>query len=122
MSQLSMFSNSPVKASNILGLKVVNPKGEHLGEMKELVIDPTLGRVAYAVVSFVQSFVLGEKLFAIPFSSLRLNVTKNEYVLDVPKAKFEKASGFDADKWPSMADESWHRELSRFYNRPPYWE
>lgn len=40
MSQLQTFSNSPVKASSIIGTDVVNPKGDNLGDVKEVVIDP----------------------------------------------------------------------------------
>ena len=52
MSQPQKFSNSPVKASSIIGSNVVNRLGDGLGDIKEVVIDPRTGRVAYAVVSF----------------------------------------------------------------------
>lgn len=40
MSQLQTFSNAPVKASSIIGTNVVNPKGDSLGDIKEVVIAP----------------------------------------------------------------------------------
>jgi len=122
MSQLAMFSNSPVKASSVIGTGVVNPQGESLGEIKELVIDPRIGRVAYAVVSLVRSFVMGEKLFAIPFSAFDYNVTKNQYVLDVSRERMIAAPGFDANHWPTMSEETWNREISSYYGRTPFWE
>jgi sporulation protein YlmC with PRC-barrel domain len=78
MRQLPVFSNSPVKASSIIGTKVVNPKDEGLGEIKELVITPRSGRVAYTVVSFGTFLGMGGKLFAVPFSAFEFNVGKNE--------------------------------------------
>lgn len=122
MSQLQMFVSTPLKASSIIGTNVVNPKGDSLGEIKEVVIDPNSGRVAYVVVSLVRSFVMGEKLFAIPFSSFAFNVTKNEYVLDISKERLVKAPGFDSDHWPLMSDEKWNRDIYTYYGRPPYWE
>jgi sporulation protein YlmC with PRC-barrel domain len=122
MSKLHEFSNSPVKASSIIGTKVVNPKDDSLGEIKELVIDPRTGRVAYAVVSFGGFLSMGKKLFAIPFSAFAYNVTKNEYILDVSKERLDAAPGFDPDHWPSMADEQWNRDVYSYYERPPYWE
>ena len=122
MSQLSMFSNSPVKASSIIGTKVVNPKAESLGDIKEIVIDPSTGRVAYVVVSFGGFLSLGEKLFAIPFSSFEYNLSNNEYVLHVPKERLETAPGFDPEHWPSMSDEKWNRDVYKYYGRSPYWE
>jgi sporulation protein YlmC with PRC-barrel domain len=122
MNQLQAFSNSPIKASSIIGTKVVNPKGEDLGEMKEVAIDPRTARVAYAVVSFGGFLNMGKKLFAIPFRSFEYNVLNNQYVLDVSRERLEKAPGFDADHWPSMSDEKWNREVHRYYDSSPYWE
>jgi len=122
MSQLQKFSNSPVKASSVIGTNVVNRLGDNLGDIKEVVIDPCSGRVAYAVVSFGGFLSMGEKLFAIPFSALEYNVAKRDYVLDVSKERLEDAPGFDKDHWPSMADEKWNRDVYRYYDRLPYWE
>ena len=122
MSAQQVFASSPVKASSIIGTNVVNPKGDSLGDIKEIVIDPRTGRVAYAVVSFGGFLSMGEKLFAIPFSSFKYDVSKNHYVLDVSKERLKEAPGFDSDHWPSMSDEKWNRDVYKYYERPPYWE
>jgi sporulation protein YlmC with PRC-barrel domain len=116
------FSNTPVKASSMIGTDVVNATRENLGDIKEIVIDPRTGRVAYAVVSFGGFLSMGEKLFAIPFSAFSYNAAENEYVLDVSKERLKAAPGFDADHWPAMSDEKWNRDLSSYYDRAPYWE
>ncbi len=120
--QAVAFQHSPVKASNIIGTSVVNPMGDSLGDIKEVVIDPRSGRVAYAVVSFGGFLSMGEKLFAIPFSSFEYDVGKSQYVLAISKERLETAPGFDSDNWPSMADETWNRDVYSYYKRPPYWE
>ena len=122
MSQLQVFSNSPVKASSMIGTDVVNPRGESLGDVKEVVIDPRSGKVAYAVVSFGGFLGMGEKLFAVPFTAFEYNVAKNQYMLDISKDRLQTAPGFDVDNWPSMADEKWNRDVYKFYARSPYWE
>ena len=122
MTQVHAFSNSPIKASSVIGTDVVNPKGENLGEIKEVVIDPVTGRVAYSVVGFGGFMGLGEKLFAIPFSAFEFDPAKNEYVLDVSQAALKAAPGFDSDKWPAFADEKWNRAIYKYYERTPYWE
>ena len=122
MSQLNLFSSPPQKASNIIGSKVINPTGDTLGDIKEIVIDPRTGKVAYAVVAFGGFFSMGEKLFAIPFGSFEFNATKNEYLLNVSKERMESAPGFAADKWPLMSDEKWNRDTHKYFERSPYWE
>lgn len=122
MSQLHAFSNSPVKASSNIGTDVVNPKSDNLGDVKEVVIDPRTGKIAYAVVSFGGFLGMGEKLFAIPFNAFEYDFSKSNYVLDVSKERLQAAPGFDADHWPSMADEKWNRDVYKYYGHSPYWE
>jgi hypothetical protein len=40
------------RASKIIGTDVKNAKGEDLGDIKDLVLDPMSGRLAYVVVSY----------------------------------------------------------------------
>jgi len=121
MNQEHSFSNAPLKASSIIGTGVIDPKDQSLGDIKEIVIDPASGRVAYAVVSFGGFLSMGEKLFAIPFSSFKYHADVNKYTLDVPKEQLKAAPGFDANKWPSMADEKWNRDVHAYYQRAPFW-
>jgi len=121
MSPSATFSMSPVKASNVIGTKVVNARDESLGDIKELVIEPRTGRLVYAVVAFGGFLGLGEKLFAIPFGAFAYNADKNAYVLNVPQERLKDAPGFDAAHWPAM-DEKWSRELHIYYDSAPYWE
>lgn len=122
MNHLATFANSPVKASSMIGTDVVNMKDEDLGEIKEIVIDPSTGKVAYAVMSFGGFMGMGEKLFAIPFSAFEYNLAESEYTLNIPLERLKAAPGFDADNWPTMANEQWHRDLYKYYEAAPYWE
>ena len=120
MDQLQVFSHPPIKASSMIGTDVVNLKGDSLGDVKEVVIDPLTGRVAYAVIAFGGFLGVGEKLFAIAFSAFVYNVEKNEYVLDISKEQLEAAPGFDAESWPCRAEEKWSREVYKYTERMPY--
>ncbi len=124
MSHNSAFSHYPVKASSMIGTNISNPDNENLGEIKELVIDPYSGKVAYVVVAFGGFLGLGEKLFAIPFTEFNFsaNTNTNQYILKVSKNRLKEAPGFDPDHWPSFADEQWHRDIHQYYDRSPYWE
>ena len=111
-----------LSTSTLLGDRVVNPQGEHLGEIKELMIDPQTGHVGYAVLSFGGFLGMGDKLFAIPWHALILDADNKCFVLDIPKERLENAPGFDKDRWPSMADQRWASDLHKYYNVEPYWE
>lgn len=47
MSQVHKFSILPVNASSIIGTNVANPKGDNLGNIKDIIIDRHTGRIAY---------------------------------------------------------------------------
>ena len=108
-------------ADTLLGNDVFNTDGEHLGDIKEFMIDMASGKVAYAVLSFGGLLGMGGKLFAIPFNALAYNFSEDEYVMDIAKHRMAAAPGFDASRWPTFADEQWGGPINSFFNTPPYW-
>jgi sporulation protein YlmC with PRC-barrel domain len=114
----------PVKVSDLVGVKVYNRGNEDLGKIEDLVIDPSTGRIRYAVLSFGGLFGVGDKLFAVPWNDLKL-VTKgttsagttmeDHYVLNVTKDALKNAPGFDKNHWPDFARPNWSAEVDRFY-------
>src|SRR5689334_623555 len=68
-------------ASDFKGEKVVNERGERLGDIKEIMLDVGSGRVAYAVLEAGGFLGIGEKLFAIPWRALTLDTDKKVFIL-----------------------------------------
>lgn len=112
---------SMLSAGTMNGTSIKNPKGESLGDIKDLMIDLNSGRVAYAVVEFGGLFGIGSKLFAVPLKALRQDASNKCFVLNADKASLEKASGFDKDNWPDFADRRWQEALHKHYDASPYW-
>lgn len=105
-------------ANTLTGEHVQNAKGDHLGDIKEFMLDMQTGKVAYAVLSFGGVFTIGEKLFAVPFQSMKLDTINKCFVLDIEKERFAKAPGFDSNNWPDMADPSWIEGIQTYYDSP----
>jgi len=108
-----------MSAGTLVGDDVYNQKGEDLGDIKEIMLDMRSGRVAYAVLSVGGFLGMGEKLFAVPWSALALDVENKRFVLNVEKDCLKDAPGFDKDHWPNMADESWATEIHSYYGTTP---
>lgn len=106
-------------ADTLQGDRVVNLRGEDLGEIQDIMIDVPSGRIAYAVLSFGGVLGIGDKLFAIPWSALTLDADRQCFVLDIERERLKHAPGFDKHHWPTMADPVWASEVHDFYNRPP---
>jgi len=109
-------------ASTLAGDSVKNSAGEDLGKLDEIMIDIPSGRIAYAVLSFGGFLRMGNKLFAVPWSVLRVDEDQKCFTLEIDKAALENAPGFDQDNWPDMADTTWGADIYRYYGRTPYWE
>jgi sporulation protein YlmC with PRC-barrel domain len=95
--------NSPVKfltATSIIGDKVLNLKGEHLGTINDIMIDLSLGKIEYVVVEFGGFLGVGEKYFALPYALLTLDSKNEEFILDQSMDTLKNAPGFDKDHWP----------------------
>lgn len=122
MTTMTKNDTRVLSASTMIGDKVINAKGENLGDIKELMIDLESGRVAYAVLSFGGVLGMGDKLFAIPFKALSLRPDHDNFMLDVDKDRLKNAPGFDKNNWPSTADRKWGTEIHSYYGQKPYWE
>jgi sporulation protein YlmC with PRC-barrel domain len=105
------------RASKILSTTVKNHSGDYLGDVKDLVLDPETGQVAYTVVTFGGVFGMGTKLFAVPFQALRWVRDKEYYILDIDKSILDNAPGFDDDHWPNSLSkwDQQREELHQFY-------
>lgn len=112
---------SVLSSSSICGDKVKNTQGENLGDIKDLMIDLSSGRVAYAVLDFGGFLGIGNKLFAVPFNALTVCAEEKCFKLNVSKEQLEKQEGFDQNNWPDMADQTWGKKLHSDYNVDPYW-
>jgi sporulation protein YlmC with PRC-barrel domain len=93
-----------LSARTLTGNRVRNEAGEDLGEVEEIMLDVPGGRIAYAVLSFGGIGGFGNKLFAVPWSVLRLDVGKHEFILDASREMLENSPGFDKGNWPHIAD------------------
>ena len=111
-----------LSASTLIGNKIYNLEGEKLGDIKDVMLDVDLGRVAYAVLSFGGFLGMGDKLFAIPFEAFRVDPASDRIILNVPKETLQNAPGFEKDRWPSTADRTWATQIHQHYGYKPYWE
>jgi sporulation protein YlmC with PRC-barrel domain/Cu/Ag efflux protein CusF len=115
-----------VRASKLIGTEVQNRQGEDLGDIEDIAIDPQTGDVAYAVLASGGFLGLGEKYFAIPWSSFEPQTDEegevDRLVLDIDKERLKEAPGFDKNNWPDMADRKWGKDIHAFYGQEPYWK
>jgi sporulation protein YlmC with PRC-barrel domain len=110
-----------LSAGTLMGNKVMNPEGEDLGKIEEIMLDWPNGQIAYAVLSFGGFLGIGDKLFAIPWEALSLDPDEHAFVLDVDRETLENAPGFDKDNWPGTEDTEYITSIYDYYGYERYW-
>jgi sporulation protein YlmC with PRC-barrel domain len=95
------------RSVDLIGKEVRNAKGESLGKVEDLVINVKDGSIVYAALQYGDTLGFGGKMFAIPPGAMKLSDDWKTFVLNVNKEEFDKVQGFDANKWPTGADNRW---------------
>jgi sporulation protein YlmC with PRC-barrel domain len=90
------------KASSFIGMSVQNLQNEKLGTVKDLVFDPSTGKISYAVLSVGGFLRVGDKLIAVPLTSIRPQPGQKYLVLNMSKDELTAAPGLAKDNWPNL--------------------
>ena len=110
-----------MSGKTLIGIKVVNPTYEELGEIDDVMVDPISGNIVYAVLTFGGFMGFGEKYFAIPWEAFYLDTSENDRVIiNIPKSKLEQAPGFDKDNMPLTGQWEFVDKIYRHYGYEPY--
>ena len=102
-------------ATTLIGNKVYNNLNEHLGEVKDIMLNVKEGKIEYVVIEFGGFLGIGEKFFAIPIKLLALDTGRHAFILGQRKEVIENAPGFDKDHWPETNSHTWQPAAE-------YWE
>ncbi len=106
------------QASSVIGTVVKNKGGDYLGRIKDLMIDPQNGGIAFAILS--RGGVFPMRFVAVPFSALTSSNEKDVYLLDMSWEKMAAAPSFDRDR-PDVANWGWETDTDRYFGQSPNW-
>jgi PRC-barrel domain protein len=93
-----------------------------LGEIENLLIDRTAGRIASATLAFGGWLGFGENLAPVPWDALTFKPGTDRVALNVDKEKLRKAPQFAKDKWPATVERQWLENVYAYYGEKPYWQ
>ena len=108
------------KASDIIGEDVRNLQDENLGDVEDLLVDVSSGRVVAVVVSIGGFLGMGDSLNAVPPMALSYGESRDSLVLNATKESLTAAPRFDADEWPDFAESSYSGSVYSAYSVEPY--
>jgi sporulation protein YlmC with PRC-barrel domain len=111
-----------MSADTLVGRDVENRQGEEFGEVSDLAIDLSSGRIAYVILEYGGWLGLGEKLAAVPWKALKADVNNPLVTMDIDKDKLKTLPSFVRGEWPQTPDRQWLANLYDRYGEKPYWE
>ncbi len=122
MSDTRLATNTGLhRLSRMIGRKVENPAGEHLGTLEDVIIDLGESHVVAGVVSLAIPGGAKNLLVAVPLSALGFEPAEEKVVLNVDQRTLREAPSFRRDEWPELINRAWAAELYTHYGCAPYW-
>ncbi len=108
------------KASKVIGTGVKNRQDEKLGEVENLLVDLSSGRIVAVIISSGGFLGLGDELSAVPPTALRFTSEGETLQLDASKQMLSSAPHFKANQWPDFAEPGYAGGVYRAYKVEPY--
>jgi sporulation protein YlmC with PRC-barrel domain len=96
--------------------------GKFLGEIEELVLDIHSGHVAYALMAVGGFLGMGQKMIAIPWSTVTIDRVYQRCVVNIDLARLMEAPSLEGDPLPRMADPRWAKQVHAYFDCKPFWE
>lgn len=110
-----------ISSEKVDGTSVVNPQGEDLGHISELMIDKISGQVIYAVLKYGSFLGVGGELFAVPWDILKYDTGHEAYVINLPEDRLKAAPSYGEANPPDFSDVNWGRQVHDYYDSKAGW-
>lgn len=104
-----------LSASRMIGNEVLNRKEKSIGNVREFILDSETGSPHYVVVSSGGFLGFGERLHAVPWNALSLDIANQWFTLKVDAESLGEAPAFDKHDGPQMTDAAWVGQTNAWY-------
>lgn len=94
-------------ASRLIGMDVVDRRGQGVGEIEDLVIDLSDGRVRHAVLSSGGFLDIGDKHYVYALDQFSKSSDGDRLTLKADADSMRAAPSFDSEGWPGFNEPIW---------------
>lgn len=108
-------SKRTMRATELLGHPIQNQQREDVGQVTDLLIDWSSGRVLYVMVGHGGLLNLGQTILPMPLAILRYQSDHASFTLDMADATLQAAPSFAADT-PMMTDAQFQQDVATFWS------
>src|SRR5512145_3308662 len=113
---------SAIRAKKVLGTAVYDTQGNRIGSIEDVVLDKLSNNILFAVVSFGGFLGISEKYHPIPWSSLKYDKPRGNYIVEFTKEQLEAAPVGDLEDLTRNDGQDFRARVHDYYKAPRYWE
>jgi sporulation protein YlmC with PRC-barrel domain len=117
----ALMRMSLVGAHEMLGSEVVDSEGKRVGELIDMMLDLRAARVAYGVVALDHAPDWSEKLVAVPWNVMHVDLA-GDLRINARKDWIERAPSMQPELMPTLLDHEWAVFIHSYFGAKPYWE
>lgn len=104
------------KSSDLMGIDVVNPNGETVGEIEDFLVDRGSGRIEHAILKSGEILGMGGKAVAVPYARLGYNVADKKFTANMTKEQIDRSARFIPENWTDQKQTTWAEDLDRWWS------
>jgi len=116
-----------ITATRALGEQVVDQEGKKLGSIRDLAVDLTHGRIAFALLQLEPSDGDEDRRYPVPWTALSYPADGREtremrFTLRMDGDRLKEAVSIPADQLSELTSSRLGEQVYAFFNERPYWD
>ena len=104
-----------ISSDKVEGTDVYSRSGDHLGTVRDVMINKRTGQVEYAIMSFGGFLGIGESYHPLPWRVLDYDVGMGGYVVDIDRQRLEGAPRYTMSNQPDWRDRAYTRRIDDYW-------
>jgi len=109
--------NAARKATELVGMKVLNNAHQDIGKVEEVALDVPAGREVYVILSPSSDMNLSKNYYALPPGAVRFSPDKKSLVADITREKLSNGPHFAKDDWSELSNAAWAQKVYTYYGQ-----
>jgi hypothetical protein len=110
-----------IGAGELLAVDIVDRDGAPIGQLRDLLIDLRLGRIAYGLVALDCARGSSERLIAAPWNAMHID-GEGKLQVNAHRDWIERAPTVPVGLVANLLDHEWAEFIHSYFGARPYWE